>query len=203
MTFTELAVPTLGELRRALLRDSFHVLHYMGHGGFDSEHGGLLVFTDRTGHGTPVTSEDLGVMLHDHTSLRLAVLNACEGGRTDPDDPFAGIADTLVRRGIPAVVAMQFEVSDNAAVEFAPALYGALAAGRPVDAAVSEARKAMYTVNPLEWATPVLYLRADDAYLFDITKTAKPPLDQAAAHVGQGMSCTAKAAIQTPRALTG
>ena len=171
---TELATASLSELRRVLLRDTFHVLHYMGHGGFDAERGGVLMFTDRAGRGLPVTAGDLGVLLHDHTSMRLAVLNACEAGRTDPADPFAGVADTLVRRGIPAVIAMQFEVSDVAAIEFAPALYGALTAGRPVDAAVAEARKAVYTVSSLEWATPVLYLRADDAQLFEITSGATP-----------------------------
>ena len=186
LAFTELAAPTLGELRRALLRDTFHVLHYMGHGGFDQQHGGVLLFTDRAGRGLPVTAGDLGVLLHDHTSMRLAVLNACEAGRTDPADPFAGVADTLVRRGIPAVIAMQFEVSDDAAIEFAPALYGALAAGRPVDAAVAEARKAMYTVSPLEWATPVLYLRADDAQLFDITQHTPPHTSAATTHVEKG-----------------
>ena len=49
LAFTELAAPTLGELRRALLRDTFHVLHYMGHGGFDQQRGGVLLFTDRSG----------------------------------------------------------------------------------------------------------------------------------------------------------
>jgi tetratricopeptide (TPR) repeat protein len=185
LAFTELAAPTLGELRRALARDSFHVLHFMGHGGFDAERGGVLLFTDRAGRGVPVTSGDLGVMLHDHVSLRLAVLNACEAGRTDPVDPFAGVADMLVRRGIPAVVAMQFEVSDDAAVEFAPALYGALAAGRPVDMAVAEARKAMYTVSPLEWATPVLYLRADDARLFTISPRARSAATPATSRAGE------------------
>lgn len=167
----ELAIPSLGELRRELLRDTYHVLHYMGHGGFDQQRGGFLIFTDGAGRGAQVTAADLGVMLRDHSSMRLAVLNACQAGRTDPHDPFAGVADTLVRRGIPAVVAMQFEVTDTAAVEFAPALYSALATGRPIDAAVAEARKAMYTVSPLEWATPVLYLRADSALLFDIPQT--------------------------------
>jgi tetratricopeptide (TPR) repeat protein len=175
IAFTELASPTMGDLRRALVRDSFHVLHYMGHGGFDEQNGGVLLFADRTGHSVPVTAGDLGVLLRDHISMRLAVLNACEGARTDPADPFAGVADTLVRRGIPAVVAMQFEFSDDAAIEFAPALYGALAAGLPVDAAVGEARKAVYTVSPLEWATPVLYLRAADGQLFDITPDTPPP----------------------------
>lgn len=177
VTFTELAAPTLGELRLALLRDTFHVLHYMGHGSFDERSGGALLFTDRAGRGSPVTGGDLGVMLRDHASLRLAVLNACEAGRTDPAGPFAGVAETLVRRGIPAVVAMQFEVSDAAAVEFAPALYGALAAGRAIDTAVAEARKAMYTISPLAWATLVLYLQADDARLFDITRDAPPAAD--------------------------
>ncbi|HEX3514336.1 MAG TPA: tetratricopeptide repeat protein [Trebonia sp.] len=172
ITVTDLAAPTLSELRRVLLRERFHVLHYMGHGGFTAEDGGVLLFTDRTGRGVPVTGEQLSVMLRDHTSLRLAVLNACEAGRSDPTDPFGGIADTLVRRGIPAVIAMQFEISDTAAAEFAPALYGALAAGRPVDAAVAEGRKAIYAVSALEWATPVLHLRADNAQLFDITEPA-------------------------------
>jgi hypothetical protein len=168
LTVRELAVPSLGELRRELLRDTYHVLHYMGHGGFDQQRGGFLMFTDGAGRGAQVTAADLGVMLRDHSSMRLAVLNACQAGRTDPHDPFAGVADTLVRRGIPAVVAMQFEITDTAAVEFAPALYGALATGRPIDAAIAEARKAMYIVSALEWATPVLYLRADSARLFDI-----------------------------------
>jgi CHAT domain len=173
--FTELTSPTMSDLRRALQRSSFHVLHYMGHGGFDEQNGGVLLFADRTGHSVPVSAGDLGVLLRDHSSMRLAVLNACEGARTDPADPFAGVAETLVRRGIPAVVAMQFEFSDDAAIEFAPALYGALAEGLPVDAAVGEARKAVYTVSPLEWATPVLYLRAADGQLFDITQETPPP----------------------------
>ncbi len=141
ITVTDLATPTLSELRRVLLAGQFHVLHYMGHGAFGPEAGGTLLFTDLAGHSVPVTGERLSVILRDHTSLRLAILNACEAGRTDPGDPFGGVADTLVRRGIPAVIAMQFEVSDSAAIEFAPALYGALAAGRPVDEAVAEARK--------------------------------------------------------------
>ena len=164
----ELAVPTLSELRRELLRDTYHVLHYMGHGGFDQQRGGFLMFTDDTGRAVQVTAADLGVILRDHSSMRLAVLNACQAGRTDPHDPFAGVAETLLRRGIPAAIAMQFEITDIAAVEFAPALYGALATGRSIDVALAEARKAMYTVSPLEWATPVLYLRADSTRLFDI-----------------------------------
>jgi hypothetical protein len=174
VAFTVLSAPTLSELRRALLRGEFHVMHYMGHGGFDPDTGGVLLFTDRDGRGVAVTAADLGVILRDHSSMRLAVLNACEGARSDPADPFAGVAETLVRRGVPAVVAMQYEFSDIAAIEFAPALYGALAAGLPVDGAVTEARKAVYAVSPLEWATPVLHMRAEDAQLFSLVGAPQP-----------------------------
>ena len=120
LVVTELVAPTLSELRRAFLRDTFHVLHYIGRGAFDQDRGGILFLTDQAGQAVSITGEDLGVILHDHASMRLAVLNSCEGGRTDPQDPFAGVADKLIRRGIPAVVATQFEISDQAAAEFAP-----------------------------------------------------------------------------------
>ena len=73
----------------------------------------------RPGAVARVTGAQLGTMLADETSLRLAVLNACEGARTSSDDPFAGTAASLVHREIPAVVAMQFEITDRAAVVFA------------------------------------------------------------------------------------
>jgi hypothetical protein len=76
----------------------------------------------------------------------------------------------LVRRGTPAVVAMQYEITDVAAVELSRAFYSSLAEGLAVDAALSEARKAVALSLPgtLEWGTPVLYLRAPDSRIFDI-----------------------------------
>jgi hypothetical protein len=113
------------------------------------------------------------VLLHDHDSLRLVVLNACEGARTDITDPYAGTAQSLVQQGIPAVVAMQFEITDTAAIMLAQELYGAVADAYPLDAALAEARKAIYAEgNSIEWATPVLYLRAPDGRVFDLTGTA-------------------------------
>jgi hypothetical protein len=45
----------------------------------------------------------------------------------------------------------------------------------PVDTAVAEARKAIFAAgNRLEWATPVLHLRADNAHLFDIDQATRP-----------------------------
>ena len=167
---------SLAELQQRLRRDGpYHVFHYIGHGGYASEaQTGLLILEDEHARGQSVSSQDLGVLLHDHRSLRLAVLNACEGARTSITNPFSGTAQGLVQQGVPAVVAMQFEISDGAAILFAREFYSALADGYPVDRATAQARKAIYVQpNIVEWATPVLYMRSDDGLIFDVE--AQPP----------------------------
>ncbi|MGO9916531.1 MAG: CHAT domain-containing protein [Isosphaeraceae bacterium] len=161
---------TVASLRRALRQDCWHILHFVGHGGFDSSiRDGLLAFEDDQRRSRLVPGEDLGVILHDHESLRLVALNACEGARTDGRDPFAGSAQGLLRQGIPAVVAMQFKISDKAALTLATEMYGAISDGYSLEASVAAARKAIFTDgNQTEWATPVIYLRTDDGMIFNV-----------------------------------
>jgi formylglycine-generating enzyme required for sulfatase activity len=73
-------------------------------------------------------------------------------------------AAILARRGVPAVLAMQYEITEKAAIEFARAFYEALADGWPVDAAVAEGRKAIRLAadNTVEWGTPVLWMPAPE-----------------------------------------
>jgi tetratricopeptide (TPR) repeat protein len=165
-------------LRERLRDGSFQVLHYIGHSDFTAEGDGLLFLVNDTGGQAQVTEAVLTNLLGDQTSLRLAILNSCEGARSTLTDPFAGIATSLVALGVPAVIAMQFTISDRAAIVFAEELFTSLIGRQyPVDAAVSEARKAVFTeVNEIEWATPVLFLRSDDGQLFDfaMAPTALP-----------------------------
>jgi hypothetical protein len=144
-----------------------HILHFVGHGGFSELRGeGVLVFEDENGRGAPLGGPSLAYLLQDHPSLRLAVLNACNGARTSRESTFAGTAQVLVQHGVPAVIAMQAEVMDETACSFAEKLYRALAAGLPVDACVGEVRRALAAERNPEWGTPVLYLRATDGRLF-------------------------------------
>ena len=169
---------TLPALLDKLREAEFHIFHYIGHGGYKEViKDGVLLLEDEGGRRHEVTSQQIGTILHDHDSLRLAVLNSCEGARTSDDDPFAGVAVTLVQQGIPAVIAMQFEITDRAAVVFARDLYSALAQGFPIDAALAEARKGIYADgNEVEWATPVLFMRTRDGRLFDVkTEAARGP----------------------------
>ena len=163
--------PTLRELQKALRRERFHIFHFIGHGKFvvHRQDGVLLMEEELNGRGRPVSGQYLGILLHDHQWLRMVVLNACEGARTSQSDPYAGVAQTLVQQGIPAVIAMQFPIYENSALVFAHEFYGAIADGFPVDAAISEARKAIFmTGNETEWATPVLFMNSPDGKIFDL-----------------------------------
>ena len=171
---------TLAALQRPLRLRDYHVLHFIGHGGYDEgAQDGALAFEGAGGQTRLVTGRDLGLMIRGHRPLRLVVLNACEGARTAKDDPFGGVAQALVRQGIPAVIAMQFEISDPAALVFSQSFYQAIADGLPVDLATLEARRSMFADgNEVEWATPVLYLRSPDGRVF--TTTPMSPADREA-----------------------
>ena len=172
---------TLAVLQHRLRRGEYHIFHFIGHGAFDDRaQDGVLLMEDEASGGRQVSGQELGMLLHDHTSLRLAILNACEGARASRTDPFAGTAQSLVQQGIPAVIAMQFEVADETAILFAHEFYGAVADGYPVDTALAEARKAIFARGDgLDWGTPVLYMRAPDGRIFDVAAApraaAQPP----------------------------
>ncbi len=161
---------SLPSLQRRLRRSQYHIFHFIGHGEFDQRsQEGVLILEDDDHRGHRVGSQYLGMLLHDHESLRVAILNACEGARSSRLDPFAGSAQSLVQQGIPAVIAMQFEIADDVASTFAHEFYRALADGYPIDAALTEARKAIFAAgHDVAWGTPVLYLRAPDGRIFDV-----------------------------------
>jgi CHAT domain len=160
----QLEEPTLDGLRNKLLLSRFDVLHFIGHGEFVEGEGMLLL--GPTGGVPQIVKADLFASHIAGTRLRLVVLNACDTARLASGagvDPFAGLAAALMRNGVAAVVAMQFPISDTAAVAFSASLYSRLAAGDRLDTAVTEARLAIHreNENSLEWATPVEYARAD------------------------------------------
>lgn len=163
---------SLSALNEALMSGDFHVFHYVGHAGFDSHASeGVLVLEhaeDRSGD--EVSGRNLGAILCDHRPLRLAVINACEGARSSPDDAFTGVGSCLAEREIPAIVAMQYQITDTAALVFARSFYRSLVGRRqPVDIAVADARKELFAqdAEALEWATPVLFMGKHDVSLFD------------------------------------
>ena len=168
---------TRAAIADALAQKQYHVVHFMGHGDFDPATGRgalLLENDDRSPH--RVDGEVFRVMV-EREQLQLVFLNACKTATTGSGviDPFGGVAAALLAGGIPAVLAMQFPISDKAAITFAQTFYRRLAQGMPVDVAAAEARAMLYDGSDIEWATPVLYLRPRHGVLFELAAASPTP----------------------------
>ncbi len=172
---------TRQDLNDALLQGPWHVFHFIGHGGYEEiQHEGSIFVENDAGLARRLSAKDLGLLLGARRSLQLAILNSCEGAKGDEVDVFSSTAATLVRKGTPAVIAMQFEITDDAAIEFSRSLYYAIGLGLPVDTALAEARLSVATEfsGTLEWGTPVLFMRSSDGVLFRIPKQSPEELDK-------------------------
>jgi len=162
--------------------EGWHIFHLIGHGVYDQRtEEGQVVLVGEDGRADYRPATELARLLDDQHSLRLVVLNTCEGARGSTEDAFSSVAGTLVRRGTAAVVAMQHSISDPAAIELARTFYHNLAEGAPVDLALGEARKAISLALPrtVEWGTPVLFMRSPDGVLFHMQPETSPEAGEA------------------------
>jgi hypothetical protein len=171
------------DLQDMLLGGQWHVVHFIGHGDFDPRRDeGIIALVGADGRADLVGASRLVDLLRQARPMpRLVVLNSCAGAAGGQGDLFSGTAAALARGGVSAVAAMQYEISDPAAVAFCRGFYGAIARGRGVDEAVTSGRVAIIGLSgrTLEWVTPVLYLRGRDSRLFTMpgrssTDTAAP-----------------------------
>ncbi len=159
------------QLRR---HNDAHVLHFLGHAGFD--HGlPALRLADDDDEEQWLPIELLAQQLKasfSHT-LRLVVLEACEGAR--PSD-FASAAESLAKARADAVVAHLWPVRADVARTCSTNLYRALTSARDgagdVAFAANEARRAILSAHDssAQALSPVVYLRAPEGRLFDFAR---------------------------------
>jgi len=151
------------------LQKGVDIIHFIGHGGFSESLGGCLVFEQNNGGYELVNIDRISKLLEDKP-IRLALLNACQTAKTAESDISLGVAQGLVKIGIPAVIAMQFNIPDKSAAIFSKQFYTTLAETFQVDRAVSEARQKMFINQEncrIDWGIPVLFMRKDDGIIFD------------------------------------
>ncbi|MET9265622.1 CHAT domain-containing protein [Amycolatopsis sp. NPDC004079] len=120
-----------------------------------------IVLETSKGTADLVPADLLSGMLVRARRLRLVVLNLCFSARNSAREPFGGLAQALVGKGIPAVVGMHGLVTDRAAAVFGPKVFAGICANRPVDDAVTSARQHIASLpghTAIEWATPTLFL---------------------------------------------
>lgn len=170
---------SVGEMQRALIAHDYQVVHFIGHGNFDEQRGGYLVIEDEKGDATGLSGTHFAELLAGR-GVRLVLLSSCLTARGSPTQAYRSVAGALLRRGLPAVVAMQYPILATSARTFYRTVYQALAANRPLDVAVAEGQQALYLERgqvSLDWATPALFSRGAGAWRLgaDVREAVPPP----------------------------
>lgn len=176
--------PTSKKLSDELLSGA-DIFHFAGHGTFDdrdasSEGGqGAIVLVTGEGAAAPMPAEQLAVNLRGR-NVQLVVLSACATAQHSGDNVWGSVAAAMLKAGIPAAVAMQHALWDESALAFSRSFYRTLAAGMPLDQAVSAGRLAIFNLcHPLrnepdgvvlwpDWGNPVLYLRTQEDFILEM-----------------------------------
>jgi tetratricopeptide (TPR) repeat protein len=160
-------VPRVAEALRSFRP---HVFHFVGHGAFIDDQAYLILEHE---DGTAATIDDTTFreLFTGIDDTRIAVLNACETATTSSVLPLVGLAPRLLQRQLSGVVAMQFPVTDRAALIFTREFYRSLALGQAMETAVAESRRAIFVELGKEgpdWGAPVLFLRTEGGQLWQV-----------------------------------
>lgn len=204
---TVLKQPGRAELTQALEQGNYQALHYAGHSNLGNAGGDLYLVSRQTGLTERISGEDLAGLLSNN-GIKLAVLNSCRGAYAQSTGPEVGwheqnLAQALVNRGIPGVIAMAERIPDNVAITFTQLLYRNLKQGNPIDLCLNRTRQGLISAHGSHysyWALPILYMQPGfDGYL-----ASKPGEDSSALDKLLSESESAlKALDQQPAAMPG
>jgi tetratricopeptide (TPR) repeat protein len=170
---TILEQPGREQLTQALEQGHYQVFHYSGHSNLGDSGGDVYLVSNKTGLTETLNGDDLAGLLVNN-GVQLAVFNSCRGAYTAASSPSENgrdrnLAEAMVKRGIPSVLAMAERIPDEVALTLTRLLYRNLNQGYPIDLSLSRARQgliAAYGSNQLYWALPVLYLHPEfDGFL--------------------------------------
>ncbi|XGV95759.1 MAG: CHAT domain-containing protein [Leptolyngbya sp. BL-A-14] len=179
---TILEQPGREQLTQALEHNHYHVLHYAGHSNLGTAGGKLYLVSSKTGLTETLSGDDLAGLLVNN-GIRMAVFNSCRGvytatteGASETGD--GNLAEALVKRGIPAVLAMAERIPDDVALNLSRLFYRNLKQVYPVDLSLNRARQGLissYSSKQLYWALPILYLHPEfDGNLQSLDSTSEP-----------------------------
>ena len=146
--FKRLHMPTADQVSAAVEGGEYDIVHYVGFGHYTSGADRLAL----CGRGAfeYVNAEQFDRLL-SHGRPRAVVLQEIEG-TADAHDfvpaDLSVVARELLLRGAEAAVGYQFPVPYHESIRFNAALYSALAAGKPFERAVHEARSKLWARWP-------------------------------------------------------
>jgi hypothetical protein len=173
--------PTLANLRKHL-RDGYDILYLVAHGKVIKGRPWIWL-EDGAGSFEMVTTEEgpapgggeaaglttwLGQL---RNPPRLVVLASCQSAgegevwTSQDGGALSALGPALVKAGIPAVIAMQGDVTMESVARFTPAFFQELRRDGQIDRAVAAARAELEIHHRADWWTPVLYMRLESGQL--------------------------------------
>ena len=131
---------------------------------------GFFAFEDESGKTDMKSSEELGRLMAA-SGVCCVFVSGCETGKAPPTEALGGVCQGLVGQEVPLAIGWAASISDDVANQFARSFYRTLAAGRPIDRALAQARqdvaKACEKRGDPSWTLPVLYSATDQGLIFD------------------------------------
>lgn len=150
-----------------------HILHFIGHGDIAVGGQSFLQLYGEAGD-APVDwfADDIRTDFLVTHRPRLVILNACKTAGAAANGLWS-VTDAFLQARVPAAIGLRANVSGEHARVFSGALYQALAQGKALDEAMTQARRALWkgVQNPskrLEWAAPTLEVRTDPATVITV-----------------------------------
>ncbi|MDZ7268772.1 MAG: tetratricopeptide repeat protein [candidate division KSB1 bacterium] len=181
---------TLETLQARLENNVYHVVHCSMHGRMEEGHAVLFFEGYATGRQRAITPKELiDVWKNAKAPVPCFFLSACQSAQPDTQRAVPDFTRALLADGVPHVIGMRRSVADTAATHFAGHFYHALATGKAIDCAVTEARQKITgdlaggTTDPhlqlfielfQQWSIPVFYSRKSETALLDAQKPFQP-----------------------------
>lgn len=165
------ATPTLHNIIQQLRQDEgYDILYLVAHGMITTESCIFLEKEDRSAD--VIAGNDLTTRLGELWRLpRIAMLASClSAGRGESQqysaEALAALGPQMVETGIPAVLAMQGEISLETIKQFMPMFFRELQNNKPVDQAVAVARGEIR--DRFDWWMPVLFMRLREGMIWEV-----------------------------------
>lgn len=132
---------------------------------------GYFAFEDAEGHEDMRSSVELWRDCLANMGVQAVFVSGCQTGKTPDTAALGGIAQGLAGAGVPLALGWAASVADDLATGFAARLYRAIAAGTPIDLAVTRGRQGIRQESGERgdpaWTLPVLYSGGAQELVFD------------------------------------
>lgn len=152
------------------LREGYDILYLVCHGAL-IEGEPWIWLEDDQGHAAKVSGQEIVENLRNLPQRpRLVVLASCQsagdgaGGVRGAGGALAGLGPRLAEAGIPAVLAMQGDITEETVSKFMPVFFQEMQRDGEIDRAMAVARSAVH--KQLDWWMPVLFMRLKSGRLW-------------------------------------